>query len=132
VVGRILVVDDEEPIAFALREYFVCDGYQVSGTDSLRGAIGLLDSIAHDVVIADYRLSGTDSKEGIELLAHVRACHPDTRVIMLTAYGSEEMELAVRRAGVDALFHKPAPLEAIARCVVGLVGHEARCASRSR
>jgi len=121
VTQRILIVDDEQPILFALREYFTTFHYEVDCARELQEALALLSRGRYDVVIADLRLTGSRGAEGLEIIGHVRQHAPGTRVILLTAYGSAEMEAEARLRGVDAFLHKPKPLPEIAQLVKGLL-----------
>ena len=119
---RILVVDDEEPILFALREYFTALGYDVDAAREATEAESFLASAQYDLVIADLRLCGSQGAQGLEVLTSARKHAPNTRTILLTAYGSPEVEREARHRGVDAFLHKPKPLPEVARIVVGLLG----------
>jgi DNA-binding response OmpR family regulator len=118
---RILLVDDEERIRFSMGEYFRDQGFEVDCAGELDEAQGLLSTHAYGLVIADLRLSGIYGTEGLELASFIRAHHPATRVLMLTGYGSSEIEVAARRVGVDEFVHKPKSLKEIARIVVSLL-----------
>jgi DNA-binding response OmpR family regulator len=119
---RILVLDDEEAILFALREFFTAHGYHVDCARDPREANALASNSTYDLVIADLRLTGTQGAEGLEVLSFVRKLSPHTRTVLLTAYGSSEVEAEARRTGVDAFLHKPLPLPELAQIVVGLLG----------
>jgi DNA-binding response OmpR family regulator len=119
---RILVVDDEEPILFALREYFTALGYEVDAAREAEEAESCLARTRYDLVIADLRLCGSHGAQGLDVLTRAREHAPSTRTILLTAYGSPEVEREARHRGVDALLHKPKPLPEVARIVVGLLG----------
>ena len=119
---RILVVDDEEPILFALREYFTALGYDVDSAREAEEAESCLSTTLYDLVIADLRLCGSHGAQGLEVLTHARERAPETRTILLTAYGSPEVEREARQRGVDALLHKPKPLPEVAKIVVSLLG----------
>ena len=88
---RIRVVDDEEPILFAIRDYFEPLGWQVDCAQELEEAEALLSHIRYTLLIADLRLTGIHSNEGLELIRFVRERSPWTRVIVLTGYGSVEI-----------------------------------------
>src|SRR5262245_60494799 len=75
---RVLVVEDNEWIAFALREYVASLGYPVTAVDTLSAALERLEATPFGVVVADYRLTGTDSTEGLELINIVRERYPNT------------------------------------------------------
>jgi CheY-like chemotaxis protein len=47
--------------------------------------------------------------------------NPDTRIVVLTSYGSPEAEAEARNAGADAFLRKPKPLSQVAQVVQGLI-----------
>ncbi len=122
---RLLVVDDEEPILFAIREYFEPLGYQVDCARELEEAEALLTHVRYALLIADLRLSGIHSNEGLELIRFARERSPWTRTIVLTGYGSTEMEAEALERGVDAFLHKPRPLSELAEIVAVLTQQSA-------
>ena len=76
---RILVVDDEEPIVFAMSEYFTLKGYEVDTAREIEEAEALISQWHYDVVIADLRLTGTQGIEGLEILRYLADRFPATR-----------------------------------------------------
>ncbi len=118
---RILIVDDEEPILFAMREYFSAQGFFVDCARETGEAEVLLRENAYAVAILDLRLSGTPGLEGLDLVASIRTQSPRTRIILLTAYGSREIEAEARRLGADAFLQKPKPLAEVAQIASGLM-----------
>ena len=113
----LLIVDDEDAIRFSLGDYFSLKGFVVDAATELEGAEALLETTRYDVVIADLRLTGINGTEGLELITYVRERSPSTRVVLLTAYGSDEVREEAARRGVDAFLQKPQPLSEIARTV---------------
>jgi two-component system nitrogen regulation response regulator NtrX len=122
---RILIIDDEEPIRFAVREYFQHSGYAVDCAQEAEEAEALLAHVRYDAVIADLRLTGIYRTEGLGIISSVRERCPWTRTVLLTAFGSPEVEREARRLGVDAFLHKPRPLAELAGVVAELLGHPA-------
>ena len=125
ITTRILIVDDEEPILFAMREYFTTKGYAVDCARETSEAEALIADNDYALAILDLRLSGTHGNEGLDIIELVRAQSPQTRIILLTAYGSREIEAEARRRGADAFLHKPKPLSEVAKIASGLIaaGH---------
>jgi DNA-binding response OmpR family regulator len=119
--ARILVVDDEESICLAMKDYLEHRGYDVECTGALEEAEALVVPGRYQVVIADLRLSPTEPTGGLRLLRRVRETSPDTRTVLLTAYGSPEAETEARRLGVDALLAKAEGLNEVASVVGGLL-----------
>lgn len=120
-VKRLLVVEDETAILHALELYFRSLGFEVDTATEREEAEGLLSRNPYGVVIADLRLSDSEGTEGLEVVSAVRRSSPATKTILLTAYGSSEVELEAKRRGVDVLLHKPQPLSAIASVIDSLL-----------
>jgi DNA-binding NtrC family response regulator len=117
----LLVVDDEESICFSMREYFSQHGFKVDTASEIEEAEGLIKATDYRVIIQDLRLGMTRSPEGIEIIKLVHKRNPETRIIVLTSYGSQEVEEEARRAGADAFLRKPKPLSQVAQVVQGLM-----------
>ncbi|QRM34369.1 phosphate regulon transcriptional regulator PhoB [Microvirga sp. VF16] len=103
---RILIVEDEEPLALLLRYNLESEGYQVD--TAARGdeaEIALREQIP-DLVILDWMLPGLS---GIELCRRirVRAETQRTPVIMLTARGEEGDRIRGLETGADDYIVKP-------------------------
>lgn len=122
---RLLVVDDEESILSAIREYFLPLGYDVDCARELEEAEALLVHIRYALVIADVRLTGVHGNEGLELIRFIRERSPWSRIIVLTGYGSTEIEMEAIGRGVDAFLQKPQPLAELAAIAANLTGQTA-------
>ena len=120
--NRILIVDDEESILFAVRQYFNALGYDVDCVRNSMDAKALLRTARCALVIADLSLTGSHGAEGLDVILYVRQRCPGTRVILMTAYASPEIEQEAQARGVDVILNKPVPLSDLARAVRGLLG----------
>jgi DNA-binding NtrC family response regulator len=118
---RILIVDDEESILFAVRQYLSALGYDVDCVRSSMDAKALLRTARCALVIADLSLTGSRGTEGLDVISYIRQRCPGTRVILMTAYASPEIEHEAQGRGVDAILNKPVPLSDLARVVRGLL-----------
>jgi len=117
----LLVVDDEESICFSMREYFSQHGYNVDTAREMEEAEGLIKTTDYKVIIQDLRLGLTRHPDGIEIIKLVHQRSPSTLIVVLTSYGSQEVEEEARRAGADAFLRKPKPLSQVAQVVQGLI-----------
>jgi len=127
---RLLVVDDEESICFSMSEYFSLQGYKVDTASEVEEAEKLLGATNYRVVIQDLRLTMTNSQDGLDMIRMIRAQNQETRIVVLTAYGSAEIEDEARRCGADAFLRKPKPLSQVAQVVQGLIESPPRHAAR--
>ncbi|NOY55063.1 MAG: response regulator transcription factor [Actinobacteria bacterium] len=110
--GRILLIEDEEPIADMLRVFFEREGYRL--VHAVSGEIGLqrLEERPARAVLLDLNLPGID---GVEVCRRIRAIS-DIPVIMLTARDSEIDKVVGLEIGADDYVTKPfSPRELLAR-----------------
>jgi two-component system response regulator PilR (NtrC family) len=118
---RLLVVEDEPTVQAALKKYFTAAGFDVRCACELEEAEALLVTDTYDVVIADLRLSWSYAAEGLEILRFVKRHCRGTRVVILSAYASADLQHSARALGAGAFFQKPAALPDIAATVSRLL-----------
>jgi DNA-binding NtrC family response regulator len=103
---RVLVVEDELLIRWAIAETLTDAGHTVIEADDGAGAVQALAGSAEpvDAVILDYRLP--DSND-LTLLATIRRLSPHSPVIFMTAYGTPEVTKGALDLGVYRVMSKP-------------------------
>ncbi len=114
---RVLLVDDEVAVLFAYRKCLRRIGCKVDTVETKKEAEILLDKHKYDVAILDLRLSSSDGEEGIELISYARECQPKVKLIMITAYGSEEVKDKAYKHGADLYLEKPVSIELIRKII---------------
>ena len=122
---RLLIVDDEESILFAMGRYFRSKGFEVDVTRELEEAQALVLNVHYDLLIADFRLTGIHGAEGLEIVGLVRERCPWMRSILLTAFGTSELESEAVKRGATVLLRKPKTLSEIAAVVNRLLEESA-------
>ncbi|MGQ1795821.1 response regulator transcription factor [Kocuria oceani] len=103
VAGRVLVVDDEKPLAQMIATYLTRAGYDVATAHTGPEAVEAARAQAPDVVVLDLGLPGLD---GIEVCRRIRG-FSECYVLMLTARGDEDDKLSGLAAGADDYITKP-------------------------
>jgi len=121
IVPRLLIVDDEETVCFSMSDYFSLHGYLVDTARDLAEASRLIAVEDYHVIIQDLRLDATGDKSGIHVIRIAHQKCPETRIVVLTAYGSGEIEKETRRWGASAFLQKPKPLSQVAQVVQNLI-----------
>lgn len=106
---KVLIVDDEQSILKSLSYALKTDGVEVLACSEIEQAEEALESTRFDLVITDIRMSGVNGIEGLELLTYVRDRY-HSEVIIMTGYGTEEMEAEAYRRGALRYFRKPVDL----------------------
>jgi DNA-binding response OmpR family regulator len=113
VSARILLIEDNEDLAFGLRNNLEIDGYAVEvATDGPTG-LARARSASPDLIILDLMLPGMD---GLKVLRTLRGEGSDLPVLILTARGEEADKVQGFRTGADDYVTKPfGVLELLAR-----------------
>lgn len=101
--GKILVVDDEQPIADILKFNLEKEGYAVTCAYDGAKAVELALSEDHDLILLDLMLP---LKDGLDVCREVRA-KKNTPIIMLTAKDSEVDKVLGLEMGADDYVTKP-------------------------
>lgn len=113
---RVLLVDDAAAIRNALRGVLEDAGIEVVGeaTDGVQG-VAMVGSLRPDVVLMDLRMPSTNGFQATEQIVQE---HPAVRVVVLSAYETEESAEAVRAAGAFAFLPKHCGADRIRDVVV--------------
>ena len=110
---HLLLVEDDDAIAVALRLHLEGAGYRLHREADGRQAMAAIDRQRFDLVLLDLMLPGAD---GWEVCRHLRARHADTPVIMLSARSAEAHRVLGLELGADDYVAKPfSMLELVAR-----------------
>jgi DNA-binding NtrC family response regulator len=119
-IKRLLIVDDEETLTFSLYQTFInvqveCEVITASSGEE---ALSRLQEGHFDVVISDIAMPGLN---GIDLLSMIKSKTPETKVILITAYGSDEREELAYQKGAEKYIEKPFDLHEIRDLVINLL-----------
>jgi two-component system phosphate regulon response regulator PhoB len=112
---RLLVVEDDRPIADLLKHHFTAAGFTVTTTSDGDEALILIEEVKPDLVLLDWMIEGTS---GIEVCRRLRRSSRTANlpVIMLTARGEEGDRIRGLETGADDFVAKPfSPKELVAR-----------------
>ena len=101
--AKILIVDDDAGVRESLEELLRLEDYQADSTGSGEEALEAL-SEGFDLVLLDIKMPGID---GVEVMHEIRKYHPDTRIIIITGYGSLDSAIDAIRSGAQDYMLKP-------------------------
>lgn len=111
---RVMLVDDEESVRLSWNRYLSQQGFEVTTAADGANAISKLQSEPVDVVVSDLRMPGVD---GVQLLQWIHDERPQTQFILLTGFGSEDVEKKVRGLGAFDYLNKPISPDTLAAVV---------------
>ena len=114
--ARILVVDDEPLIRWALNERLSSAGYHVDEAEDGASTLAYFRNGEPpiDLVLLDLKLPDSD---GVTLLKMIKRASPSCRVILMTAFGKAETLEEAERSGVEDVLVKPFDLDLAVQAV---------------
>ena len=101
--GRILIVEDDSTLRYAISRMLAKDGFAVDAVDDGQAGIDAARSVEYDVVLLDWMLPKVS---GIDVCRTLRAESP-VPIIMLTAKGTEAERVLGLELGADDYVTKP-------------------------
>jgi CheY-like chemotaxis protein len=112
----VLVVDDEPLVRWSVAETLSDHGYRVTTVADAAAAVSAMagPDKPPDVVLLDLWLA---DRNDLDVLSAMHRLSPATKIILITAYGSEALFDDARRRGAFAAFDKPVEMSALAPLV---------------
>ncbi len=108
---RVLVVEDDSNLLEILLHHLERLGYAVRGTTISTRALQLLEHEPADVVLSDIRMPGMD---GLTLMRAVLERFPTAKVVLMTAFGSDDDAEKAVRDGAFTCLTKPFKVDEVA------------------
>ena len=112
----VLIADDHAVVRAGLRQFLAEDraiskiGEAATGNETL----DLLRSRKWDLVILDI---GMPDRSGLDVLRHIRASHPTTKVLVISGYPERQYALNVLRAGASGFLAKTSAADDLMKAV---------------
>ena len=124
---RILIIEDDEEMRSLLKEFLDEEGYKTDSVDNGSEAYRRLIKEDFDLIITDIRMPGLT---GLDILPGVRKLQPEAPIIVITAFGSEEVYHKVLERGATAYLEKPIHLDHLRNLIQGMVSSKEHIARR--
>ena len=102
-IRDILIIDDEEDLCWLLSTTLQSKGYNVSIANTISQGMARVKETP-DLLFLDLKLPDGD---GMDLLPKIREISPQTLVVIISAYGSEEKTGEAKDKGVHSFIDKP-------------------------
>jgi len=114
----ILIVDDDALVRWSLRQTLE-KGFDVLEAENGREALETLSAGRVDLVICDLAMDGMD---GLALIAEMRRAHVPAKILILTAFDSEDVDRSAFKLGVAGVLQKPVHLPSLFEVVRSHLG----------
>ncbi|HJM38662.1 MAG TPA: sigma-54 dependent transcriptional regulator [Planctomycetota bacterium] len=104
-VRRLLIVEDDEAHADAIRTALEGDGHQVEVAFTVDSALDRIRARNFDLVLTDLQLG--EERDGLDLLREIRRIEPELSVFLITGHGNLEVAVRSLREGAADYLTKP-------------------------
>jgi two-component system response regulator AtoC len=101
---RIVIAEDDEDLAFVLREALIRKEYEVQLCPTAGALLDALGGASWDLVLLDVKLPDMD---GLDALPRCRELAPETPIIVMTAHGTRQIAMDAIQRGAYDFFTKP-------------------------
>ena len=101
---QVVVIDDERPVLLTLEGLLQRHGYGVQLATTGAAGMKLVEKVAPDIVLLDL---GLPDASGLDLLGRIRAEHPKTQVLVLSAQDSLSNAIESIKLGAFHFISKP-------------------------
>jgi len=115
---KLLIIDDEEAARYGISRALASQGYELAEAENGLAALSRIEEFRPDVIVSDINMPGMD---GIALLRHVNQKPEPPLVVLITAYGSEQVAIEALRSGAHNYVSKPFDVEELRLVVAGAV-----------
>lgn len=109
-VKQVLVVDDDTRMTHTLVDILSAKGYQAESANTGEEALNLAQERDFDCVISDIKMPGMN---GVELFRAYRDLHPQTPIILMTAYAPGDLLTSEVSESVVAVLRKPFDIDMV-------------------
>src|ERR1017187_3287270 len=118
---RVLVVDDDESLRWITQLQLEEAGYTVLTAANAEQALKQVEEESPSLVVTDLKMPGMS---GIELLKRIRAEHPETFVVVITAFGTVQTAVEAMKSGAYDYITKPIDYEELILIVNRALEHQ--------
>ena len=104
---RILIIEDDDEMRSLLKDFVLAEGYEADSVEKGTYAFSKLLTEPFDLIITDIRMPGFS---GLDILPDLRKLKPDVSIVVITAFGSDEVYYKALERGANAYLEKPIQL----------------------
>jgi DNA-binding response OmpR family regulator len=117
-MARILIIEDDAEMRSLLADFLKEEGYETDSADNGSEAFRTLAREPFDLVITDIRMPGLT---GFDILSAIKKFQFEIPVIVITAFGGEEVYRRATARGADGYLEKPIHFDKLRALIQDLV-----------
>ncbi len=101
---RMLVIEDDEEMRSLLKDFLEEEGVEIDSARDALEALQKLGARAFDLILTDLRLPGLS---GLDIIPSIKRLRPEASIVVITAFGSEEIHRKVLERGATVYLEMP-------------------------
>jgi DNA-binding NtrC family response regulator len=107
---RVLIIEDDESARRQLAKLVTKEGFEVMEAEDGAGGLEMFKEHGPDIIITDFSLPKMD---GLELIHKVKRLSPNVQIILVTAFGGDDVAMMALQNGVLDYLKKPIDVDAL-------------------
>jgi DNA-binding response OmpR family regulator len=111
-IAKILIIEDDNEMRSLLNDFFLEEGFKTDSVDNGSEAFRKLAKGSFDLIITDVKMPGLT---GLDILPGIKKLQPEVPIIVITAFGSEDVHRKAFERGATAYLEKPIHLHQLRR-----------------
>jgi DNA-binding response OmpR family regulator len=115
---RILVVEDDEEMKSLLKGFVEKEGYEADFVEKGTYAFKKLITESFSLIITDIQIPGFS---GLDILPGLKKLQPETPIIVITAFGDQEVQRRAYEMGATVYLEKPICFDELRELIHGII-----------
>ena len=107
---RVLIIEDDESARRQLAKLVTKEGFEVMEAEDGAGGLEMFKEHGPDIIITDFSLPKMD---GLELIHKVKRLSPNVQIILVKAFGGDDVAMMALQNGVLDYMKKPIDVDAL-------------------
>ena len=122
-VVRILIIEDDKEMRSLLEDVLGEEGFKTESVSNGSDGLRKLAKESFDLVLTDIRMPGLT---GLDILPVIRSLRPEAPVIVITAFGNEEIHRRSVEKGAAGYLEKPIHMDKLKTLVHEMVSSKVK------
>ena len=120
---RIMIIEDDEEMRTLLKDFFEQEGFETDAASNGVDALRAISEDHFDLVVTDIRMPGLT---GLDILPAIRKLKPETPILVMTAYGSDDLRRRILERGATIYLEKPVRLSRLKTLIQEMVSSKGK------
>ena len=122
-VVRILIIEDDEEMRSLLEDVLGEEGFMTEAVSNGSDGLRKVTKESFDLILTDIRMPGLT---GLDILPVIRSLRPEAPVIVITAFGNEEIHRRSVEKGAAGYLEKPIHMDKLKTLVHEMVSSKGK------